>query len=145
MCETPFKWTTGNPASLSYLCKFCVVARGTHIMIDDHSFRLKVSLELVVPCGVVVTPFTKACFSLQAGVQSLDIALSIAFWSLFSKRPESFKITSGGTCCLVGAHTLVPLTRLYEKQSAEMPRTAKAKSHLNGQLSIRLEGLPDLL
>ena len=31
-------------------------------MIDDHSFRLKVSLELVVPCGVVVTPFTKACF-----------------------------------------------------------------------------------
>ena len=47
-------------------------------MIDDHSFRLKVSLELVVPCGVVVTPFTKACFSLQAGVQSMDIALYIS-------------------------------------------------------------------
>ena len=151
----------------------------------------RVSLELVVPCGVVGTPFTKACFSLhtllificcdlqacrrtrqldeQRQWPSLSCLIShmhhahegfkvASWWSILkiscgrlhfgaSLQGDlwSYHTISDGTCWLTEAHNLAPLTRLYEKQRANMPWTAKATSHQNGQLGPQLEVLPALL
>ena len=113
--------------------------------IDDHHFKeeeMKSVGELSHVCSQIVLK----CLYL-ARIGRLDIlwsvyklARSITKWT---KALEASQSTSGGTLCIFGSHTFVPISWMCKKQTA-VSHSSTESDIISLDTGLRLDGLPAL-
>ena len=61
----------------------------------------------------------------------------------FAGDLEDSKSTSGGTLCVFGSHTFVPMSWMYKKQTSVSPSSTESEI-ISLDAGLRLDGLPAL-
>ena len=61
----------------------------------------------------------------------------------FAGNLEDSKSTSGGTLCVIGSHTFVPISWMCKKQTLVFTQFNRIRNHLS-VAGLRLDGIPAL-
>ena len=72
-----------------------------------------------------------------------EILPNNADWDCFKTHLEDSKSTSGGTLCVFGSHTFVPISGMCKKQTA-VSHSSTESEIISLDTGLRMDGLPAL-